>query len=223
MDGIKKYTAEFLGTFGLVFAITSSMMVNDIHPGVISQVGIGLTSGLIVLAMIYTFGDVSGAHFNPAVTFGFWSAHRFPTNRIFSYVLSQCAGALAASAVLKFLFPNHLSLGATIATVPIEKAFLLEVILTFFLMLVIINVSTGSKEKGIMAGIAVGSIVGLEALFAGPLTGASMNPARSLGPALLSGTLNGLWIYLFAPPVGAYLAVLACRCTQDENCCKPEA
>lgn len=211
--------AEFFGTFGLVFAGTGAIIINDISRGAVSHVGIGLTFGLIVLAMIYTVGDVSGAHLNPAVTLGFWVARRFPANDLFPYVFSQCIGALSAGMTLRFLFPQQLNLGATVPSIPVLQAFILEIILTFFLMFVILNVSMGSKEKGLMAGIAIGSVIALEALFAGPVTGASMNPARSLGPAIISGQLNGLWIYLSAPVVGAILAVVGCRCVQSDGCC----
>lgn len=215
----KAYVAEFIGTFALVFAGTGAIIINDLTNGTISHVGIALTFGLVITAMIYTLGDISGAHFNPAVTFGFWIARRFVPEKVLPYILSQCAGGIAASAILHFLFLHHPRLGATIPMGSSSQAFIFEVILTFFLMFVIINVSTGSKEKGMMAGIAVGSIIGLEALFAGPISGASMNPVRSLAPALLSGNIQSLWIYLTAPFIGAYLAILGCKSVQENGCC----
>ena len=216
---MKKLAAEFLGTFALVFAGTGAIVINDVSHGVITHVGIALTFGLVVLALIYALGDVSGAHFNPAVTTGFWIAGRFPAKSVPSFVASQCGGALLASLLMRWLFPAHAALGATQPAGPALQSFVLETILTWFLMLVILSVSTGAKEKGITAGIAVGAVITLEALFAGPITGASMNPARSLAPALVSAQLEHLWIYLTAPVLGALLAVLSCRCVQEEGCC----
>lgn len=216
---MKKLIAEFIGTFALVFAGTGAIIVNDVKGGVISHLGIALTFGLVVMVMIYTLGDVSGAHLNPAVTFGFWIAGRLRGIAVFPYMLSQLAGAIAASVLLHFLIPQHLSLGATLPLIGIPQAFCLESILTFFLMFVILNVSTGVQEKGLMAGVAVGSTIALNALFAGPLTGASMNPARSLAPALVSGNVGGLWIYVLAPFIGAYLAILGCRGVRGNDCC----
>jgi aquaporin Z len=135
------------------------------------------------------------------------------------YILSQCGGALLASLVLRSLFPDHETLGATLPAGPVMQSFVLELILTLFLMFVILSVATGSQEKGAMAGVAVGAVIALEALFAGPISGASMNPARSLAPALVSGHLEHLWIYLAAPVLGASLAVLTCVCVQEKGCC----
>jgi aquaporin Z len=168
--------------------------------------------------MIYAFGDVSGAHFNPAVTLGFAVAKKFKWIEVPKYVIAQLFGALTASYVLLFLFPES-DLGATIPTIEPLKVFIIELLLSFFLMLVIINVSTGSKEIGPVAGIAIGSVVLLEAMFAGPLTKASMNPIRSLAPALASGNFSHLWIYLTAPFAGMLLAVFSCKLVKDENCC----
>ena len=216
---MQKPVAELFGTFFLVFAGTGAIVINDASNGVVTHVGIALTFGLVVLALIYALGDVSGAHFNPAVTIGFWAAGRFPARSVPTYVASQSAGALLASLLLRWLFPAHGTLGTTQPAGTAGQSFVLEIILTLFLMLVILSVSTGAKEKGITAGIAVGSVIALEALFAGPITGASMNPARSLGPALVSAQLGNLWIYLAAPVLGALLAVLSCRCVQEEGCC----
>lgn len=216
---LKKLCAESLGTFGLVFAGTGAVIIDSITGGSVTHVGVSLTFGLVVLAMIYTFGDVSGAHLNPAVTLGFWAARRLPGRGVFPYLLAQVLGGLAASSVLRFLFPQSTQLGATLPAGPDAQSFVLEIILTFFLMLTILHVSTGAKEKGITAGIAVGAVVGLEAMFAGPISGASMNPARSLAPALVSGHLEHLWIYLCAPILGACLATLACRCVSEPGCC----
>jgi aquaporin NIP len=216
---IKKCGAELLGTFGLVFAGTGAIIANDASRGAITHVGIALTFGLVVLAMIYTFGDISGAHLNPAVTMGFWAARRLPGRDVLPYVASQAIGALLASVTLRFLFPQSRFLGATLPAGSDLQSLVLEVILTFFLMLTILNVSTGAHEKGITAGIAVGAVIALEAMFAGPISGASMNPARSFSPAIVSGQFEHLWIYLVAPPLGAFAAVLACRCVREEGCC----
>ena len=221
-----KLISEFIGTFCLVFAGTGAIIANNVHNGVVTHVGIALTFGLVVMAMIYAIGDVSGAHINPAVTVAFWLAGRFPKNFVLSYVGCQCRGALTASVVLKVLFlgqPNFgaTSLGSTSPAGEWWQSFVMEVVLTFMLMFVILNVSTGAKEKGAMAGAAIGAVVTFEALFAGPVSGASMNPARSIGPAIASGEVTHLWIYLLAPVIGACLAVCGCRCLRDEECCRP--
>jgi aquaporin Z len=222
---MKKFGAEILGTFALVFAGTGAIVINEVSGGAITHVGIALTFGLIVLAMIYTVGDISGAHLNPAVTIGFWAARRLPGREVLPYIASQIIGAVFASALLRFLFPENKLLGATLPAGSEMQSFVLEMVLTFFLMLTILNVSTGAKEKGVTAGIAIGAVIALEAMFAGPISGASMNPARSLAPALVSGHFENLWIYLIAPPLGAVTAMLACRCVREKDCCtklKPE-
>jgi len=175
---------------------------------------------MIVMAMIYTFGDISGAHFNPAVTIGFWSARRLPLREVPAYICSQVLGALLASGTLRILFPASPLLGATLPAGSDWQSFILEFILTFFLMLTILNVSVGAKEKGITAGIAVGSVIALEALFAGPICGASMNPARSLAPALVSGHSEHLWLYLLAPVLGTVTARFACLLVREKGCCQ---
>jgi MIP family channel proteins len=169
--------------------------------------------------MIYALGDVSGAHLNPAVTLGFYLARRFRSRQVIPYVLSQVIGALGASTLLRILFPFHQTLGATLPSGSAWQSFGLEIVLTLFLMFVILSVSTGAQEKGVMAGVAVGAVIALEALFAGPISGASMNPARSLAPALVAGNIDYLWVYLSAPFLGAALSVLACRCVHEKPCC----
>jgi aquaporin NIP len=156
---------------------------------------------------------------NPAVSLGFFAARRFPLRDVIPYIVSQCAGAFAASSILRLLFPKNATLGATLPAGSAMQSFVLELILTAILMFVILSVSTGSAEKGITAGIAVGSVIGLEAMFAGPICGASMNPARSLAPAVVSQHLSSLWIYLVAPVIGALVAVVGCRCVREEGCC----
>jgi aquaporin Z len=214
-----KWIGEFLGTFALVFAGTGAIVVNDTFEGVITHVGVAITFGLIVMAMIYAVGDISGAHLNPAVTLGFWLANRLPGKEIPGYMISQILGGVAASLVIKLTFPSHSHLGSTFPAIHLVGAFIFEILLTFFLMFVIIHVATGAKEKGLMAGVAIGATVALCALFAGPVTGASMNPARSLAPALLSGTFSHLWIYITAPFVGSALAIFLCRYMNFEGCC----
>ena len=216
---MKPYWAELFGTFALVFAGTGAIVINDVTGGSVTHVGVSLTFGLIVTAMVYTVGNVSGAHLNPAVTFGFWVSGRFTGQKVLPYVISQCAGAFVASGLLRLLFPQDATLGATIPSGSIAQSFGLEIVLSLLLMFVILNVSVGAKETGVMAGVAIGAVVGLEALFAGPMTGASMNPARSLAPAIVSGNLHLLWIYLLAPFLGAYLGVWGCRCVQEKGCC----
>lgn len=203
----RKCACEAIGTFALVFAGTGAIVINDVSGGAVTHVGVALTFGLVVMAMIYAVGDVSGAHLNPAVTFGFWVAGRLPGRCVGPYVGSQVVGALAASALLRALFGVRLHLGATLPTGPTLQSFALEAVLTALLMFVILCVSTGPRETGVMAGIAIGGVVALEALFAGPICGASMNPARSLAPALVSGHLTHLWLYLLAPTLGAAVAV----------------
>ncbi len=220
---MKRYLAEFIGTFILVFAGTAAIVVNDTGGGVVSHLGVSAVFGLVVTAMIYTIGSISGAHINPAVTLGFWYARRFAGRDVLPYLLSQSVGAVTASVVVALLFPHHETLGATLPSGPLVQSFALEVILTFILMLTIINVATGSKEQGLMAGVAIGGVVALAAIMGGPVSGASMNPARSLGPALVSGNLQTLWVYLLAPVAGALLAVLCCRCIREPTCCGPHA
>jgi aquaporin NIP len=216
---VKKLAAEFIGTFSLVFAGTGAIVVNEMSDGAVTHVGVALTFGLVVLAMIYTVGDISGAHLNPAVSLGFFAARRFPLREVIPYIMSQCAGAFTASGILRLLFPRDAMLGITLPAGSAMQSFVLELILTALLMFVILSVSTGAAEKGITAGIAIGSVIGLEAMFAGPICGASMNPARSLAPAVVSQNLSSLWIYLVAPTTGALLAVVGCRCVREEGCC----
>ena len=204
---MKKYLAELLGTYALVFAGTGAIVIDQQTHGSITHVGIAITFGLVIMSMIYTFGDISGAHLNPAVSIAFTIAKKFPVKELLPFIISQLSGAVLASLTLKFLFPENHFLGATLPAGSASQSFILEFILTFFLMLVIINVATGSKERGLFAGLAIGSIVGLEAMFAGPISGASMNPARSFGPAIISGHTEFLWLYLSATILGAIMAI----------------
>ena len=197
----KNTLAEGIGTLIMVFCGCGAMTVNEITNGEIGHAGIAIIWGLIVMAMIYAFGEISGAHFNPAVTIGFAVSGKFKWNKVPLYIGAQILGAFLAIVMLWVLFPESQSYGHTFPREGFApyKAFILEALLTYFLMLVIINVSSGSKELGTMAAIAVGSIILLEAMFAGPVTKASMNPARSIAPAIISGNLDHLWLYITAP------------------------
>ena len=216
---MKKYWAEFLGTYILVFVGCGAIIINSVTEGTVSHLGIGLSFGLVVMTMIYTIGDISGAHINPAVTIAFAVAKRLEKKQVLPYVGSQIIGAILASATLYLIFPDADTMGETL---PLNdnliQSFILEVILTFILMFVILNVSTGAKEKGITAALAIGSVVAFSAIFAGPISGASMNPARSIAPALFSD-LPHLWIYIVATTLGAILSVFACKLIQKKECC----
>jgi aquaporin Z len=204
---VSRLLAELLGAFFLVLAGTGAIVVNQATAGSITHVGVALVFGLVVMSLIYAFGDISGAHFNPAVTLAFAAGGRFSARRVPGYVGAQLAGALAASLLLRLMFPADATLGATIPVGPPWRSLLLEGVLTLFLMLVILGVATGAKEKGLMAGVAIGGTIALEALFAGPISGASMNPARSLAPAIVSGHIEHLGVYLAGPLAGALAAV----------------
>ncbi|MCK6648033.1 MAG: MIP family channel protein [Bacteroidia bacterium] len=214
---MRKYLAEVIGTFALIFCGTGAIIINQESGGTITHAGIAATFGLIVAAMIYTVGDISGAHLNPAVTIAFWLAKVFPAKEIMPYIISQSIGAFLASFTLHYLFPNNTTLGATLPAGTAMQSFVLELILTFLLMFTIIHVAKGSKEQGMFAGIAIGSVVLLEAMFAGPISGASMNPIRSLSPAIVSGHIEHLWIYLCAPILGATISVLVWKILKGEN------
>jgi aquaporin NIP len=204
---MKKYVAEFIGTFALVFCGTGAIIIDEESKGAVTHVGIAITFGLIVMSMIYALGNISGAHLNPAVSIAFALARKFAVKQLFPYIISQVAGAVLASFILQYLFPANELLGTTVPSGSDMQSFILEFLLTFFLMLVIINVAQGSKEQGMFAGMAIGSVVLLEAMFAGPVSGASMNPVRSLAPALVSGHTEHLWVYLTATIAGACLAI----------------
>jgi len=217
LNQIHKLVAELIGTYCLVFAGTGAIVVNDTCDGAISHVGIALTFGFVVMAMIYALGDVSGAHINPAVTIAFFAARRFEGALVVPYIVAQLSGALLASLTLRILFLDHENLGSTFPLDAWHQAFVFEFILTAILMFVILRVSSGSKEAGIMAGAAIGATVGLEAMVGGPICGASMNPARSIGPALVSMNLEHLWIYIVATIAGACTAVILDRWVQARD------
>ncbi len=215
---VGRLLAEYLGCFFLVLTGCGAVIVNEIT-GVLGHLGISMVFGAVIMIMIYSYGSLSGAHFNPAVTVAFWISGRFNGKDIPGYLIAQFAGTLTAAVLLKALFPHAGTMGETLPAHTAGMAFVLELIFTFLLMTVILNVSTGHMEKGIMAGVAIGGTVFLLAVTGGPLTGASMNPARSLGPALVSGNLNALWVYLTAPVIGAALAVYPGKWTTCQELC----
>ncbi|MBK9285813.1 MAG: aquaporin [Sphingobacteriaceae bacterium] len=214
---MKKYFAEFLGTFALVFCGTGAIIIDQESGGQIGNLGIAITFGLIVAAMIYSFGEISGAHLNPAVTLALWMNKSFSSKLLLPYLFAQTVGALFASFTLKFLFPANEMLGATMPAGSDAQSFILEIILTFFLVLVIFLVCNGNKEQKMFAGLIIGFVILLEALFAGPICGASMNPVRSLAPALVSGHIEHLGIYLSAPFLGSIAAVFTIKIFKKES------
>ncbi len=211
-DCRREAIAEFLGTFILVFAGTGAVMVNKISAGSITHLGISFVFGAVVTAMIYALGHISGAHFNPAVTLGFWASGFFPKSKVLPYILAQCGGAIAASQLLLITLGEVANLGATVTlNGNWLQSLILETVLTFILMFVILGSGLDRRAPIGFAGIAIGLTVGLEAAFMGPITGASMNPARSLGPALVGGIWEHHWVYWVAPIWGAQLAVAVYR------------
>lgn len=208
---MRVYLSEAVGTFVLVFAGTGAVIANGYSGGAVTLLGIAVAFGLVVLAMVYALGDISGAHINPAVTIGLRLAGRIPASVVVPYILSQCAGAIAASIVLRLIFGTEFGLGGTLPAHSTFQAFAMETVATFILMLAILCVTVGAREKGITAGLVIGAVVTLDILIAGPISGASMNPARSLGPALVGLNLGGLWIYLVAPCLGAWFAAMVAR------------
>lgn len=210
-DGWRVAACEGIGTFALVFAGTGAVMVNSVT-GTVTQMGISFVFGAVVAALIYGMGHLSGAHFNPAVTLGFWASGFFPKRRVLPYILAQSMGAIAASALLLTSFGNVADLGATL---PLNgnwfQSLVLETVLTFILMFVILGSGLDRRAHTGFAGLAIGLTVGLEAAFMGPITGASMNPARSLGPAMVGGLWQHHWVYWVAPILGAQLAVIVYR------------
>jgi aquaporin NIP len=205
---MRALVAELIGTFALVFAGAGAIMVDE-KTHALGHVGVAIAFGLVIMVMIYAVGHVSGAHFNPAVSLAFALTRHFPWARLVGYWAAQVSGALIAAAILRGSLGNRAHVGATLPAGSQGQAFLWEVVLTFFLMLVIMSVATDTRAVGEAAAIAIGGTVGLDAMFGGPVTGASMNPARSLGPALVSGDLHALWVYIAAPVVGAAIGGVA--------------
>ncbi|HEX5989172.1 MAG TPA: aquaporin [Solirubrobacterales bacterium] len=217
-DLARRAAAEGFGVFALVFAGCGAIVAEATDPGTLGTVGIALTFGLVVMAMVYATGHLSGAHLNPAVTLAFVLTRHLPRAEAAAYLAAQVLGALLAAGLLAAIWPSQpAALGATLPSVGIGSAFAYEAVLTALLMFVIMAVATDTRAVGAAAAIAIGGTVGLDALFGGPVTGASMNPARSLGPALVSGELGDLWIYLIAPPLGAALGALAYQLVRGEH------
>ncbi len=214
---VRRAAAEFVGTFGLVFAGCGAVITNTIADGVVTHVGVALTFGLIIATMIYAVGHISGAHFNPAVTLAFAATRHFPLALVPAYLAAQFGGAIAASVALRLLFGDVAQLGTTLPTGGAGQSLALEALLTFFLMFVIISVATDTRAVGQAAALAIGGTVGLEAMFAGPISGASMNPARSLAPALVSGTWTAQWLYIVGPIVGALLGAFIYQFIRGEH------
>ena len=213
---VRSLVAELIGTFALVFAGCGAIMV-DAKAGALGHLGVALSFGLVIMVMIYALGHVSGAHFNPAVTFTFALTRHFPWPRVALYWTAQLAGALLGALLLRASLGDIAHVGATLPSGSDGQSFLWEIVLTFFLMLVIMAVATDTRAVGEAAAIAVGGTVGLDAIFGGPISGASMNPARSLGPGLVSGDLNAIWVYLLAPLIGAAIAGVAYQLLRSET------
>lgn len=220
---LKKSIAELIGTFALVFAGCGAVMVAERFPGTLSAGAVPVIFGLVVAAMIYAVGHISGAHFNPAVTVAFAAARHFPFRSGLAYILAQIAGAFLAMTLLMLLLPAGESFGATVPQVPLLQSLGWEIVLSFFLMFVIIAVATDTRAEGTMAGAAIGATVMLCAFVGGPVTGASMNPARSLAPAVFEGELSVIWIYLLGPVIGTVTAALTYQSIRCEETSAKEA
>jgi len=204
---MKKYIAEFIGTFALVFCGTGAVIVNEQSNGSLGLIGIALAFGIIVSAMIYIFGNISGTHINPSVTIALVIGKLTSKRDAVFYISAQILGAILASGLLKFIFSNNLTLGTTIPSGSLQQSFILEFVLTFFLMLTILAI-TSKKEFSNIAGLIIGFVVTGIILFAGPISGGSFNPARSIAPAVVSGNISALWLYIIAPTLGAMIAML---------------
>ena len=215
----RRLCAEAFGTFCLVFAGTGAAVVDEVTGGGVTHVGVSLTFGLVVMVLIYALGNVSGCHINPAVTLGLCAAGRCDRSLVLPYLGSQCMGAFLASGTLRMLFRESGTLGATIPAGSALQSLVLEFVLTLILMFVILSVSSGFGGASLLGGIIVGGVIGFEALFAGPISGASMNPARSLAPAVVTMRLDHVWIYVIAPIAGALVSVPLCRCIHSSPCC----
>ncbi|MGB8854311.1 MAG: aquaporin [Pirellulales bacterium] len=215
----RRLCAEAFGTFCLVFAGTGAVIVNEVTGGGVTHVGVALTFGLVVMALVYALGRVSGCHINPAVTLGLCAAGRCERTLVLPYIVSQCAGAFLASGTLRMLFPESRTLEGTIPAGSGLQSLVLEFVLTLILMFVILRMSFGGSEEKLLAGVAIGGVIGFEALFAGPISGASMNPARSLAPAVMAMQLDHVWVYVVAPIAGALASVPLCRCIHSSPCC----
>ncbi len=217
-DLMRRALAEGLAAFALVFAGCGAIVANAVHAGALGGIGVSATFGLVIMAMVYATGHLSGAHINPAVTIAFTLTRHFPLRDALAYIAAQLVGATAGAFVLLAAWSaKPAQLGATVPSVGVETALLYEIVLSAFLMFVIVAVATDTRAVGAAAALAIGGTVGLDALFGGPITGASMNPARSFGPALASGTWTDFWIYIAGPLVGASLGALAYQLVRGEQ------
>ena len=208
--------AETIGTFALVFAGAGAIMV-DAKTHALGHIGVAISFGLVIMAMIYAVGHISGAHFNAAVTFAFALSRHFPWQRALAYWLAQFVGAVTAAAILRGSLGNIAHVGATLPSGSQGQSFLWELVMSFFLMFVIMAVATDTRAVGEAAAIAIGGTIGLDAMFGGPISGASMNPMRSLGPAIVSGDLHAIWLYILAPIIGTSLGALAYQFVRGEQ------
>jgi MIP family channel proteins len=218
---LKRCTAEAIGTFGIVFFGCGAIMVAERFPGTISTAAISVVFGLVVSAMIYTLGHISGAHFNPAVTLAFAITRHFPFRSVLLYWIAQSLGSIVAASILYLILPHGIGYGETVPHVPLLPAFMWELVLTFTLMFVVMGVAKDSRAVGTLAGLVIGATVSLTAFVGGPITGDSMNPARSLGPAIASGRVDVLWLYILAPMAGAVLGALTYQWVRGER--EPQA
>jgi MIP family channel proteins len=219
---VRALAAEVIGTFALVFAGCGAIMV-DAKTGQLGHIGVAISFGLVIMVMIYAVGHISGAHFNPAVTLAFALTRHFPWSRAFAYWSVQILAAVLAAAILRGSLGDIANVGATLPSGTQAQSFLWEIVLTFFLMFVIMAVATDTLAVGEAAAIAIGGTVGLDAIFGGPISGASMNPARSIGPAVVSGDLHALWLYILAPVIGASLAALTYQLIRSEPSRRPSS
>jgi MIP family channel proteins len=215
-DLLRKVVAEAIGTFALVFAGCGAVMV-DAKTHQLGHVGVAITFGLVIMFGIYAVGHVSGAHFNGAVTFAFALTRHFPWPRAFAYWAAQLAGALLAALLLRASLGGVAHVGATLPAGSQGQSFVWELVMSGFLMFVILAVATDTRAVGEAAAIAIGGTIGLDAMFGGPISGASMNPMRSLGPAIVSGDLHALWLYLVAPVIGTSIGGLAYQFVRGER------
>jgi aquaporin NIP len=217
-DLLRRAAAEAIGAFTLVFAGCGAIVTEAEHPGSLGTVGVALVFGLAIMAMVYATGHLSGAHLNPAVTLAFTLTRHLPAREALSYIGAQLLGALAAAALLLAIWPSEpAALGTTLPSVGTGSAFAYEAILTAFLMFTIMAVATDTRAIGAGAAIAIGGVIGLDALCGGPITGASMNPARSIAPALVTGNLHDLWLYIAAPILGAAAGALAYQAIRGDT------